>query len=372
MKMNSPIIASDPDDGYPAIQASSLGHEVEIFGHTDDEERRRANQEISGTTQNLLPQVSTQDTHGTTQGLLRQTQLRATIHRLLVSVDVDEVFAPIDRLAQRAGALERAGEELRLGSQRSTVTAAYLRGIGDLCKIAAQLLRLDAAEIKADEATRLGLLRSIKRLAGSGEKALAAHFFQNDPIAEPLRLALIESKEISEGGDVDATLLKWSSLTVPLMIISGEPLDRQRPRFVPETVKEPTPVGVVLASVNKKLLTGAAVLQPDVVYTLEVEVDTQEWPDWAQRLDLEFVGQLGEREVQLPSFSWSRPAADQIGEALAGEGTLILHFGLPAGAKAPPFMVSLTWRGEGWTADAARARRGRAPGDQAATVRLFT
>jgi hypothetical protein len=305
-----------------------------------------ANQEILGHTQQLVPPVPTEETHGTIQDLIRQTRLRATIHGLLARPDVDGVLDPTDRLAQRAAALDRAGEELRLASQRSTATAAYLRGIGNLCKIAAQLLRFDATEIKADEAGRLGLLRSIKRLASNGEKAIAARFFQNDPIAEPLRLAFVESRKISEGGDVDATLLRWSSLTVPLIIISGEPLDPQRPRFVPETAKEPTPVGVVFASINRKLLTGAAVLQPDVVYALEVEVDTQVWPDWAQRLDLEFVGQLGEHEVQLPSFSWSRPAADQIDEALVGEGTMILHFRLPAGAKAPPFMVTLTWRGE--------------------------
>jgi hypothetical protein len=63
-------------------------------------------------------------------------------------------------------------------------------------------------------------------------------------------------------------------------------------------------------------------------------------------LDAELIGHLTEAEIELPTFSWDRPAEADIDPDVSGEGTLILRFNLGAGQPAPPFRVSLRWRGE--------------------------
>ena len=68
------------------------------------------------------------------------------------------------------------------------------------------------------------------------------------------------------------------------------------------------------------------------------------WPDWADRLDAEFLSHLNTAEAQLPSFAWRR--SDLVNGSVVGEGTLVLRFGLPAGQPAPPFLLSLRFRGQ--------------------------
>jgi hypothetical protein len=102
---------------------------------------------------------------------------------------------------------------------------------------------------------------------------------------------------------------------------------------------------VVLASVDGQLITGPQVLRPGAVYELGLEIRPCPWPDWADRLEAELISHLTTQEAQTPAFSWSRPWAAEPGEALTGTGTLILRFGLPAGRPAPPFLITLRWRG---------------------------
>lgn len=102
---------------------------------------------------------------------------------------------------------------------------------------------------------------------------------------------------------------------------------------------------MVLASVDGQLITGPQVLRPGAVYELGLEIRPCPWPDWADRLEAELISHLTTQEAQTPAFSWSRPSAAESGEALTGTGTLILRFGLPAGRPAPPFLITLRWRG---------------------------
>jgi hypothetical protein len=85
------------------------------------------------------------------------------------------------------------------------------------------------------------------------------------------------------------------------------------------------------------------VLRRDRIYDLAVELRLTEWPDWAERLDVELVSVVPGNLLQLPFFSFARPSAHADGSfRLTGNGQLLLHFDQSAGA--PPRAVRvLAW-----------------------------
>jgi hypothetical protein len=134
-------------------------------------------------------------------------------------------------------------------------------------------------------------------------------------------------------------------LPLPLLVVRG-PRRRSSSRFKPSTPPDPvppTPVGVVLASIDDNVITGPQVLRPHTVHRLQLAVTVDGWPDWATALDAELVSHLTVEEAETPTFTWRRPADTDT--PLTGDGTLILRFGLSAGQPAPPFLVTLRFRG---------------------------
>lgn len=289
--------------------------------------------------------------------LARQVKARATARFLLTGqnpppgLTADQVDAcgdPPDLaegFRQRAACLAAAGKELRSLSNRATVTNGYVQAFAGLCDVAAHLLRYAAAELEADTSQAAAHQTAARRRAGLLDADLARQFPDGDPLAGGLRTALTTAGQVS-GNTVASVLAGWAALPLPVLLVRGpRRLDRPPASRAQEPGREARPVAVVLASVDRQLITGPQVLRPGTVYELGLEIRSGPWPDWADRLEAELISHLTTQEAQTPAFSWSRPPSAEPGEALTGNGTLILRFGLAAGLPAPPFLITLRWRG---------------------------
>ena len=252
---------------------------------------------------------------------------------------------PAEAFRQRAGRLGDGGKELQQLSGRATATAGYIRGFGGLCDVAAHLLRYAAAELDADPGQAAAHQVAARRRASLLAQDLAGQFADGDPLAGGLHAALTAAAQVT-GDTVGPVLAGWAALPLPVLMVRG-PGRPTRPTAGrdQETSYQAPPVAVALASVDGHLITGPQVLRPGTVYELGLEIRPGPWPDWADRLEAELISHLTPQEVQTPVIAWSRPPAAGTEEALTGSGTLIVRFGLPAGRPAPPFVVSLRWRG---------------------------
>lgn len=268
-----------------------------------------------------------------------QSALRLSIRRLLTGTAGLSSVGSID-----AAALSLEGEATKLAewSQRATPTAAYLRLVAELCVVAAHLLRLEAAEMDRDDPAARARRRTVKRSASSLAQRVESELGADDPLGALLSAELIRVLQDEANVDPIALVGEWASLPLPLIIIEGAPLEAERPTERDE-VLVPEAVAVAMISVDDRQLTGPAVLQRDTVYSLGVKLQVDQWPVWADRLDLELVGGLSAKDIQLPAMTWKR--SDGFDGVLTGEGTLVLRFALPAGRPAPPFVIAASWSG---------------------------
>lgn len=257
---------------------------------------------------------------------------------------------PATRSRERAAQLANAGQILGDGGERRTATGAYVRAIASLCEIGAHLLRFDAAELDASD-SRTAHLTAAQRRAATELTELRSLFGDEDPIASNVINACEQVATITKSDEVQPMLSEWATLPMPLLIIHGSKLrtrtyDEKEPFEAERGVPASHPVTVVLAYIDDRLVTGTQVLRPGTVYTLRLDVKPGEWPEWAERLDAEIISHLSTAEAETPTFTWQRPGPRSDGDLLRGEGTLILRFGLAAGRPAPPFRLSLRFRGQ--------------------------
>ena len=293
--------------------------------------------------------------------LARQVRARAAARRIFLGREPstgigDENGAevalgrrdPAAAARARAAALAAVSQELEQMSQRVTPTGAYLRAYAGLCEVGVHLLRFDAAQLDADWITAAAESTAARRRAAVLEAELVEAFGPLDPLAGPLATVLGQVGGIASGADVADAVAAWAALPVPLLIVRGP---RRARRSAPiaataNAAEAPSqPVAVVLASVNGHLITGPLVLRPSTVYELRLDVRLDEWPEWADRLDAEIISHLTRAEAETPTLSWPRPAPGDANLRFVGDGPLVLRFGLGAGQPAPPFLISLRWRG---------------------------
>ncbi|QDO45778.1 hypothetical protein FNV62_54570 [Streptomyces sp. RLB3-17] len=259
---------------------------------------------------------------------------------------------PAVALRARATQLRTTADTLRDQAQEATATAAYVRCFAGLCEVAAFLIRLDAAELDADTAEMTALATAARRRAAAATTELDKRFDAADPLAAPVRAALEQVQSLTDASGVADLLAHWAALSVPLVIARGPrrtPLTshaaaRDGDPDVPSAEQQPA-VAVVLASVDGHLVTGPQVLRPSTVYELRLDVRTGPWPEWAESLEAELLSHLTPNEAETPAYFWPRPPHPDGTMTLSATGTLILRFGLPAGSLAPPFSVTLRWRG---------------------------
>jgi hypothetical protein len=305
----------------------------------------------------LAAAVAAADTAGDLgTSLARQVKARATARFLLAGLDpqpglaADQADAgggadPADVFRRRAGCLIDVGKELESLSDRATVTGVYIRAFAGLCGVAGHLLQYAAAELDADTSQAAAHKTAAHRRAALLDAELARQVPDGDPLVTGLRDALTVAGQVN-GETTSSALASWAALPLPILIVRGPQRVRRPPvSQTEEPDREPRPVAVVFASVDGQLITGPQVLRPGTVYELGLEIRPGPWPEWADRLEAELISHLSPQEAQTPTIAWSRPPVSEPGEVLTGDGTLILRFGLPAGRPAPPFLITLRWRG---------------------------
>ena len=255
---------------------------------------------------------------------------------------------PTVALRARAEALHTVATALDGNGQRLTDTGAYVRAFANLCVIAGHLLLASAATLDADRDQQESHRNAALARRDALVEQLRSIFAEDDPLAAPLISSLDQFD--AERDEAEAVVAEWATLVVPLQLIDG-PTRRTRSRTVhdefPEEARalDETPVVVTVASLDGLVVTGTQVLRPETIYTLGLEVRGDHWPDWAERLDAEIISHMTQAEAQTPTFTWGRPKSSEGTFVLSGEGTILLRFGLSAGRPAPPFLVSLRFRG---------------------------
>lgn len=278
------------------------------------------------------------DATSESSGVAEQVRIRSSLRSLLSNPGSDP-----GELMSCASVLQDEAKALAVTAQRDTPTAAYIRHFAKLCGVAGHIFLLEAAELEGDSRRAKARRRAILRLAGALRADLIGTYEEDDPLGQPIRKSIARLLD-GEGGDEFEFIEGLASMTLPLLFVEG----RDAPaRFTGGTAVQakPTPaVAVVMISVDDRLLTGPAVLRPDTVYTVKVDLQIDAWPDWADQLHLGWVGGFVPTEMMLPEMTWQRPAS--FDGTLSNEGTLLLRFALPAGRPAPPFSVMASWSGE--------------------------
>lgn len=256
---------------------------------------------------------------------------------------------------RRADALAAAGAALAAASQRGTDTCAYLRAVASACDVAAHLLRADAAALNAETDAIIAHATAASRRADLIAAELTERFDPADPLAAPLHARMTAVADLQPGAPANPILASWALLPIPVPVVTG-PRRRTPPdgliahRSSGAAGSEPTPeasrpVAVVLASLDGQLVTGPEVLRPSRIYDLAIEVQTDHWPKWADRLDGEFLTHLTPAEITTPEFTWGRADHTGDGETYTKSGPLVLRFALGPGQPAPPLLMRLTWHG---------------------------
>jgi hypothetical protein len=278
--------------------------------------------------------------------LLASVKASASIRRALRAAGHVSGIDPAAQLETQAVALDNAGAALDAASQRATATGRYLRHVAGACKIAAHLVRAEGAALEADTSTQNAHDGAAKRRSKLLRADAAAEFAPEDPLAGPLLAHLEMVGGLTPGAETAALLDAWARMLLPVPVVTGP-----RRRTAPSTgasadaEKAGAPVAIVLASVDGKLITGPQVLRKDRVYELAVRVQTDEWPDWAESLDLELLSHLTPTEITIPAFTWTKNEYADDPETFEQNGSLALRFALAAGQPGIPLMTQLTWRG---------------------------
>ncbi|GAA2391999.1 hypothetical protein [Dactylosporangium salmoneum] len=255
---------------------------------------------------------------------------------------------PADKLANRAQVLRALSKDLEIGG-KSTGTATHtgVTVTARLVACVAHLLDAEAADLDADLTQAAAHRTAARRRAISIDLATQRR-------DDPLLLRIYELQDLiatqtdpARSPDLERILALAAALPAPLLFIRTP----QRPQTIgpwqPPADPEPDSptVAVALVSIDDKLLTGPAIVNPGLTHTLALQIQTDPWPAWVQRLDAELVSTLNDTELQRPALTWQRHQHTGDPNTYEGSGTLHVRYAVPSTQHAPPVAVRLTWRG---------------------------
>jgi hypothetical protein len=264
------------------------------------------------------------------------------------STDSAEPTDPAEQFKARAQRLRDLAAVLqRGGSSTGTATHNAVVVTGRVLNAVAHLLDAEAADLDADVTQALAHRTAAERRAA----AIDLDAYRDDdpllPRARALRAVLATSPASSPTFDLDAILRAAAGLPAPLLFVRATH-GRNSPRpWAPPAEPEPssTTVAVCLVSIDETLLTGPAIVDPALTHTLTLQVQTDPWPVWVERLDAELISTLNDTELQRPALTWRRHQHTGDPHTYEGTGSLHVRYAVPTAQQAPPVMVRLTWRG---------------------------
>ena len=253
--------------------------------------------------------------------------------------------------ADPAADLTRRADNLRyyahaLPDPYRSVATATRRGLditSRLLDCVAHLYEAEAADLNADpvqgQAHRTAAQRRATVIDFTG-------FRLDDPLvmrARELQTILATPNTIH---DLTAITRFAAQLPAPLLFIRSPDRNRMRPWTPPADPEPDSPnVAVALVSIDDKLLTGPAIVDPRLTHTLTLQVQTDPWPTWATRLDAELISTLNDTELQRPAWTWTKNEHTTDPHTYEGTGSLHVRYSVPTAQHAPSVLVRLTWRG---------------------------
>lgn len=257
---------------------------------------------------------------------------------------------PASELAQRAQRLRLLGTWL-LNDRTSATTIGdvAVQAASSAITVAAYLLDADAAAFSADvpasQASRLAAAKRNHALATTVRESK----FEDEPLLAPVRaFQILTAATVSQPLlDPDSALIAAAALPIPLLFVTQTKATYPSRPWSPEEPPSPysETVAVALASIDDKLITGPAIIDPNLTHELTLQVQTDPWPDWVDRLDAEFVSVLDTTQLERPAFTWRRKDHDADPDTFSKTGSLLVRYRVPTGQAAPAVHISLTWRG---------------------------
>ncbi|WP_114905915.1 hypothetical protein [Ornithinimicrobium murale] len=255
---------------------------------------------------------------------------------------------PAERFRARAQRLRGLVADLERGG-RSTGTATH-DGIvitARLLDAVAHFLDAEAADLNADTTQATAHRTAAARRAAAIDLTT---YRDDDPLlprARDLRAVLAADPDPAAPLDLDTVLTAAAGLPAPLLFIrSPERQHGFRPWTPPAEPEPDSPtVAVALVSIDDTLLTGPAIVDPALTHTLTLQVQTDPWPAWVERLDAELISTLNDTELQRPALTWQRHQHTGDPDTYEGTGSLHVRYAVPTTQHAPPILVRLTWRG---------------------------
>jgi len=255
---------------------------------------------------------------------------------------------PAEMLTNRAKVLRTLSKDLQTGG-KSTGTATHtgVTATARLLASVAHLLDAEAADLNADLTQATAHRTAAQRRATAIDLADQRH---DDPLLlriRELQDLIATQTDPARSPDLERVLTLAAALPAPLLFIRAPQHQHAvGPWQPPADPKPDSPnVAVALVSIDDKLLTGPAIVNPGLTHTLALQVQTDPWPAWVQRMDAELVSTLNDTELQRPALTWQRHQHASDPNTYEGSGTLHVRYAVPTTQHAPPVVVRLTWRG---------------------------
>lgn len=253
---------------------------------------------------------------------------------------------PADDLSRRAQNLRHHTKALGDAHHSSgTATHHGLHVTSKLLDCVAHLLDAGAADLNADLTQAKAHRTAAQRRAAAIE---LTSFRLDDPLLMRARAIHNTLAATSDPLDITTITNQAAQLPTPLLFIRSAEQGRSlgRPWRPPADPEPDSPnVAVALVSIDDKLLTGPAIVDPDLTHTLTLQVQTDPWPAWATRLDAELISTLNHQELERPALSWHKNQHTGDQHTFEGTGSLQVRYSVPTTQHAPPVLVRLSWRG---------------------------
>jgi len=253
---------------------------------------------------------------------------------------------PAEQLTDRATRLREHAKALR-NAPKSNGTATH-RGLNVTTKLldaVAHHLEAEAADLNADITQAQAHRTAAQRRAAAID---LTDFRLDDPLLMRARELRDTLAATNDPLGITTIANQAAQLPTPLLFIRSSEHTRTRGRpWKPPGDPEPQSpnVAVALVSIDDKLLTGPAIVDPNLTHTLTLNVQTDPWPDWVTRLDAELISTLNHTELQRPALTWTRNEHTGDSQSFEGTGTLHVRYSVPTAQHAPPVLIRLTWRG---------------------------
>ena len=264
------------------------------------------------------------------------------------AADSGEPTDPAEQFKARAQRLRDLAAVLQRGG-RSTGTATHDGVVitGRLLDAVAHLLDAEGADLNAD------VIQAAAHRTAAARRAAAIDlgaYRDDDPLlprARALWAVLAAGPDPTAPIDLGTVLTAAAGLPAPLLFIRSPGRQHGFGPWTPPAPPEPdgATVAVALVSIDDTLLTGPAIVDPALTHTLSLQLQTDPWPAWVERLDAELVSTLNETELQRPALTWRRHQHTGDSDTYEGTGSLHVRYAVPTTQHAPPVLVRLTWRG---------------------------